>query len=234
MRDEDDLIRDIYNGVINVFKLPVGLYDEWGGTLAGAIDKGYAIQDDMQNELKENIKLFSAAKTFNFVYDASMLMMSGGKLLSFPAFREKARVLVNTYESWLRAEYETALGQAQMAAHWRTIMQTKDILPLLEYRSQRDGNVSPVCKSLDGIIQPVTSPFWATHSPLNHFNCRCEIRQLHQGEITDLRKKSYLDPEPEFANNPGVSGQAFNKKHPYFRVPKKYRDFARQNFGLPI
>jgi len=34
--------------------------------------------------------------------------------------------------------------------------------------------------------------------------------------------------------NPGTSKEVFDKSHPYFDVPKKYKKFAKTNFGMPI
>jgi hypothetical protein len=40
---------------------------------------------------------------------------------------------------------------------------------------------------------------------------------------------------PTFLSNPGITKQIYTNKHPYFAsVPRSDRDFAKENFGLPI
>ena len=40
--------------------------------------------------------------------------------------------------------------------------------------------------------------------------------------------------QPLFNSNPYRDGQIFTKEHPYFDIPKKDIEYAKQNFNLPL
>lgn len=50
--------------------------------------------------------------------------------------------------------------------------------PYWRYTAILDGRTTVVCKTCDGTTLPADHPFWATHQPPLHFNCRATIRAL--------------------------------------------------------
>jgi hypothetical protein len=176
------LIRAIYNGKINPLKLPKKLYSEIANHLTEGVYKGYggglsAFDFDtpdyrMVANLRENVYIFSGAKTFNYVLSTEGLIVEGNEILPFKEFKKRALTVYEQYnDTWLKTEYETAIGQAQNARAWQDIEVVKESFPLVKYQTSNDANVSIICRPLDGVILPVGDPFWATHSPKNHYNC---------------------------------------------------------------
>ena len=238
------LIKAIYNQVVNAWNLPPGLYNAIADHLKSGVYKGfggnlksfeYNSPDlEMLKQLRENIYFFSGAKTFNYVISTEELMFEGNELIPYNEFKKKATDLFELHnEHWLEAEYRTAIGQAQSARDELRITKEKNIFPLVEYVAVIDENTSQVCRQLDGLILPVNDPIWKTHSPLNHYQCRCLKRQIREGEISK-KPKNLINPSPLFQNNPGDTGEVFNKHHPYFDVPGKYKAYAKRNFDLPV
>lgn len=256
------LFKDIYAGRVTPRVLPRDLYFAIADYLKGAIYQGYGTdlfelkknlnekinsgfteQDlELLQEMRTNIYLFSAAKTYQQVREmSSSLISDDGVIVSFKEFREKAE---KTYElfnkTWLQTEYDTAIGQAQSARKWQIIEQQADVLPLLEYHAVLDSRTSEICRPLDGIIAPVNDPIWKRVAPLNHFNCRCMLKQLDEGKVTGQKAKEErvnetLDKMQDlFKINTGIDGYIFSKEHPYFDVAPKDKSFARRNFDLPI
>lgn len=239
------LIRRIYNGQINPLHLPKKLYKEIANYLNKGVEEGFkATLEDLSEgskdymmllDLKENIYIFSAAKTFNYVLSTEGLIVENNEVLPFAEFKKRALQVYDQYNvNWLEAEYNTAIGQASNARDWVGYEDRKEYLPLLKYVTIHDSNVSEVCKSIDGVIKPVDDSFWNTHSPLNHYQCRCHLDQIGQGRETDLSKMDIVNPSKEFSSNSGKTGEVFTKDHPYFDVPQKYKKFAKTNFGLDI
>lgn len=253
------LFRGIYTGKITARSLPEslyiaigeylkkGVYQGFGATLSSLkqakMPEGFTTVDrELLVELRTNIYLFSAAKTYQQVRTMSdALIGDDGKILPFKQFREKADQVYDLYnKTWLQTEYDTAIGQAQMAHQWNEIERYKDVLPLLQYDGVDDSRQSDICRSLDGIIAPVGDPIWKRIAPLNHFLCRCRLRQLTEGKVTGAKKKAAKVSEAEekmqdlFKMNPGQSGYVFSKEHPYFDVAPKDKALAKRNFDLPI
>lgn len=222
---EFDLPLDYYNAVVDYLKQ--GLYKGFGSDLASATGKDL----ELLIELRDNVYMFGAAKTYNEVKEISALLTDGENVRTFAEFKAEAMKVYETYNvDYLKTEYNTAIGQGTMAAKWNEIEKNKDILPLLQYSAI--GDACDICEPLDGMIAEVNDPVWDSVMPLNHFNCLCTVLQLDEGKPTENRDEIVADVEdkmqPIFINNAGKTGEVFSKEHPYFYGP------GDKNFGLPI
>lgn len=247
--DDDiaELIQGIEDGTITIMSLPVAYYNALTDYLKRAVFEGFgasletvsSLDLDLLEELVTNVYMFGAAKTFQQTAEISRLLVDDeGNQRSSREFNRLARETYDNWNNnWGETEYNTAIGQADMAAKWREIERQKDIIPNLEYSAVMDPNTSEICAPLNGIIAPVDDPIWDKISPLNHFNCRCLLLQT-----TDAPTEGYEEVAGEviktipdsFQNNPGKTGEIFTKDHPYFEVSNQYRDWAKQNFGLEL
>jgi SPP1 gp7 family putative phage head morphogenesis protein len=244
------LIDGIYSGSISEYDLPEGLYHAIAKFFEKGLYKGFGMEladatgkdFELLAELRENIYMFSAAKTFQEVKEIGSLMIDeNGERRTAQQFNAIGRQTFSQWnDTWGTTEYNTAVGQAQQASKWNEIEANKDVLPMLRYSAVMDANTSEICAPLDGLIAPVDDPIWNTVSPLNHFNCRCVLLQEAGKEGTPDDKKAAAVKEvedlmqPVFKMNPGKDGYIFKDDHPYFQLEKKDRDFARENFGLPL
>lgn len=255
------LIKAIFDGKIDAGKLPVQLYYAIADHLKSGVYKGFGftlsslskeikkastvfeLRDlELLAELRTNVYMFSAAKTYQQVKDmAAAITDDNGTVRPFKEFEETARQTFDLYnETWLQTEYNTAIGQAESAMAWRNFERDADVLPLLEYDATMDANTSEICAPLNGIIAPVDDPIWDAIMPLNHFNCRCIVRQREEGKTTPdgEKEQAYKDATEQmqdvFKMNPGKDGYIFKEDHPYFSVPKEDKEYAKRNFDLPI
>lgn len=241
------LIKGIEDGSITELDLPVGYYNALTDYLKKAVFEGFGstletvskLDLPLLEELVTNVYTFGAAKTFQLTKEISGLLVDeNGKVRSSREFNRIARETYDNWNNnWGRTEYNTAIGQADMAAKWREIEKQKDILPFLKYDAVVDKNTSDICRPLDGIVAPVGDKIWSKIMPLNHFNCRCVVLQVAGGETKNNDKPVEAVTgmmQPMFINNAGQSGQIFTKDHPYYDVAKEYRDYAKKNFNLPI
>lgn len=244
----DELIADIYAGRVDVYSLPKPLYKAIASHLENALYKGYGGTTidfggkplAVLEELRENIYMFSGAKTYQQVREMTDLLINDEGLRSFSDFKKEALKVYEQYNvNWLNTEYNTAIGQAQSAARWNQIIEQADVLPMLKYSAVIDANTSDICRPLDGITLPVGDKFWNIHSPLNHFNCRCVLLQVDdratpKSMVDKAAKEMDGLMQPVFKMNPGKDRVIFNDKHPYFDVAPKDKELAKRNFDLPI
>jgi len=257
--DENDLNRitnDVWIGTVSVENLPSSVYWKTAKYLKEGLDKGFAqgakadLIDIAFNspdkllleELTQNIYLFSGAKTYQEVRAMSNLLLQPELKSSFYKFKEQATKVFNDYNiDYLQAEYQTSLASARMGAEWNRIVADADLLPLLEYDTIGDDRVRPTHRALDKIIRPVNDKFWSVYYPPNGWRCRCSVRQItaEEGEVTNLQGWLKPDDVPgEFKMNVGVDKYVFKTKgkdkHPYFKIAKKDKGLARNNFGFSI
>jgi SPP1 gp7 family putative phage head morphogenesis protein len=262
----EDLLKGIFNGSVTEYELPEdlyyaiadylkdGLYDGFGTDLNGLtkliekdIETAFTQTDlELLQELRENIYMFSAAKEYQTVRDmVDAITDEKGNVRSFADFKEVADGIAKTqFNSWLEAEYDTAIGQAQNAIRWSRIEKDKDVLPYLMYSGVEDANECDICFPLNGMVLPVDDPFWNEFMPENHFRCRCTVQQLDEDSKKDVATEEEVEKvtgpvrekmAPEFLMNPGKDKVVFNDEHPYFsNVPKEDRGYAANNFDLPI
>lgn len=240
-----DYSKEIYNGSINSFNLPEKLYQSTALELLKGIEEGSGadyinfefgkLGERTALALRENVYLFSGAKTFSYVLSTENLLLgSDGQIIPFKQFEELAKANNALYnKNWLEVEYNSAQIQASNIVDFKDFQATKDTYPFLKYVTFKDRNVSEICKRLEGVVMATDSTFWHTHSPQQHYQCRCRLEPLTDGVETKLSTKNLIKPNPLF-KNPAITEQVFNKSHPYFNVDAKYKAFAKTNFGFNI
>lgn len=270
--NKDEIIAAVYSGTINPENLPKELYYETANILKKGAYKGYGgllaefkfDSPDYETlaELRENIYMFSAAKTFQQTLEMTQeLVGDNDEIIPFKEFKEACLeiykryngedidVSINELKGWIKAEYDTAVGMSRSAAKWVNVVKAKATHPYLKYIAVMDAHTCPICLPLDGIILPITDSFWSTNMPLNHFNCECTVEQL---DIQDAEEEGVTPDEEVIKNvkmseetkdklfnmNPGMDKTIFKdtgrNQHPYFEVSQRYRELARNNFNLDI
>lgn len=218
--------------------------------LTAAIEKGYRMKigelapgnmhQEMLHNLRKNVHLFSGFKNYHMLREATdKLVDETGALRSFAAFKDEVLKLHNQYNvSWLEAEYNHAVSSSQMASKWVDIQETKETLPLLQYITAGDGRVRADHQALEGITLPVDDPFWNKFYPPNDWNCRCQVRQLADGNTTPgkvlAEKQELLKLKSEFDGNIAKDGVLFPPTHPYYKVQSQHQAQANTNWGINI
>ncbi len=249
-RKLEGLIDDIYTGKVSEYDIPEDLYRATVEYLKNGLYKGFGQTLDeaegadleLLSQLRENIYMFSAAKNFTELKQMTEMLTDGDAVRSFEDFKSAATEVFDIHnEDYLATEYQTAMASASSAAKWRDVEDEKDVLPNLRYSAIIDDRTSEICLPLNGTVAPIDDPIWATITPPNHFNCRCVILQedgdaklTPDGDKEDRFEKVDKEMDDMFKQNPGQTGEVFDKDHPYFSVPDKDIPFAKKNFGLKI
>lgn len=186
---------------------------------------------NLLHSLEKNVWQFSSAKTYNQLKQMSeALYKPDGSLRSFDEFRIQTTIITGKHLRHLKAEYNTAVASAQMAAKWKTIQEQKDTYPLLQFEAVEDERTTAICLDLHEVIRPVDDPFWLQYYPPNHYNCRSTVRQLRKGDITPTSEIIYPVIPDIFKVNLGERGLAFPEDHAYFTdTPPEVLSAARKH-----
>jgi SPP1 gp7 family putative phage head morphogenesis protein len=183
--------------------------------LAGGVS--YETLPELAAFMQDNIFVFSGFKTYQELKQASLLLRdANGKLRSFTDFKKEIKKLNATYNgAFLNAEYNLAVSSSQMATKWKGFESQKDDYDLV-YDAVNDKRTRPEHAAIDGVVEPVDSPFWNTHYPPNGWNCRCTVYQVEKGTKGTTMPKDIPANPSLFQNNVGKTGIIFPSSHPYF------------------
>ena len=247
-----DLINGISDGSITEYNIPEdlyfaisdyllsGVYKGFGGTLADFSGKDL----ELLNELRENTYMFSAAKSFQELSQMRDLMFNAEGELKIG--REFAKDAAQTFENFNTnyglTERNTCIAQAQSASKWNEIQRNKDLLPYLTYQTIGEGLGCEICAPLDGLTALVDDDIWNSIYAPNHFNCECIVIQdeaENVNETPEEEKNDIVDGAEDkmsdvFKMNSGKDGYIFKEDHPYFQISEKDKDYAKNNFNMPI
>lgn len=243
----EEYLLGVYLGVISTDNLSTDYHVRVTSLFENAIEKGFQenlldlnLDNDLfttMQQLRLNVYKFSAAKQYQQVRLMSDLITPD---MAFTDFR---KVAIETFEefnkTYLRTEFDTAVGQSQSARDYLEAVAEKEQFPLIQYKTQIDGRVRPEHQVLEGIILPVDDPFWDDYFPKNGWNCRCFTIRLSSGVVTDKSKIDFEQIEDKvpdiFKMNPAKDNLIFNEgKHPYFEVKRGDTQLKRRNFNLPL
>lgn len=117
-------------------------------------------------------------------------------------------------ENVFRTNVQTAYG----AGRYQQARQVADYRPYWQFDAIEDVRTSPWCRPLGGVIRRYDDPWWRTHVPPLHFQCRSSIRTLNETQAAregitpdeDLPKDEAggeLRPQDGFGAAPDHVGQ---------------------------
>lgn len=209
-----------------------GVEKGFGNTL-GELD--YDSSDfELLTQLKYNAASLAAFKNHSLATEMLHSVFDGaGELRDWSEFKEAALKLDNTYNTtWLRTEYDTAVGQANMAARWQDFKADAHLYPNLKYiQIQRDTKREDHSK-WHGLILPINHKFWDTHLPQNDWGCGCDVEQTDEETNSRGIAVDAMPPNRDGFNiNAGKHGKVVGNDHPYFKV-KSHKKVARMSKGL--
>lgn len=248
------LIDSIYDGTTGPYNLPQQLYLQTAEKLTEAVYKGYGkpMSDfemgspdyELINQLRGNVYMFGAAKTFTQVMDIGGMMYEGNELIEFSKFKKAALERFKTYnKTYLETEYTTAITSANSAQNWEYAVENIKLFPRFKSVAIVDSNTTIECFRMNGVIADVKDNIWNHNTPPRHWKCRCYLELLdktdEQTSTSETKKRNIAerndkDMQEIFKMNPGRQKLIFSDKHPYFQIEPKYKSWARQNFGLLI
>lgn len=83
--------------------------------------------------------------------------------------------------------------------------EVKKARPYWRFDGIDDDRQTEICEALDGTIRPADDPFWNTHTPPLHFNCRSVLVPLSQEEAEEEgidEKSPEVDADDGFGKQP--------------------------------
>lgn len=129
---------------------------------------------------------------------------------SFEAFKKKVKD--ELYKAWGEERpwhVETIFRNANQRAYQagrRAQLLEPDVLryrPYLKAEPILDARTTEVCRRLEGVVLLASHPFWRTHWPPLHHNCRTSIRSL---TLADAKEEGISKRAPRVKADAGFGG----------------------------
>ncbi len=126
----------------------------------------------------------------------------------------------------LRTIYETNTQMSYSAGRWKGQIASVKYRPYGQYLSVIDKSTTKRCRSLNGLILPLTDPFWKKFYPPNHWGCRATVRTVSQREMDSdnlvlaSSEGRMIEKQVEIGGqNVAVSGFKINDNETYWCDP---------------
>lgn len=172
----------------------------------------------MLRHLHRNVYQFSVAKNYSQMRALTdALTDDEGRVRPFSDLQIEALKIDRKYNvDYLRAEYDTAVGAAEMASEWAAL-ERQGGNPMLRYVTAGDERVRESHRVLDGLQRPMNDPIWNDIYPPNGWRCRCTVTVVAGAATPDRQIRLPKDIPPMFRTNLAKTGMLFPKGHPYFK-----------------
>ncbi|RTH26277.1 phage head morphogenesis protein, partial [Thermus scotoductus] len=93
----------------------------------------------------------------------------------------------------LETVFRTNLQLAYGAGRWKEAVSARELRPYWGLSVVLDGRTSKICRPLAGIVLPADHPFWRTHVPPLHHNCRTALVTYTREEG---ERRAWKEPPP--------------------------------------
>jgi SPP1 gp7 family putative phage head morphogenesis protein len=172
----------------------------------------------MLMRITRDVWQFASAKNYQQMRDMTMALVDEkNQLRSFNDFEEIAKGINTKYNrTWLRTEYDHAIGSSTMASRWAEFQTNAKDQPYLTYRTVGDNEVRYEHQLLNGITRKITDDFWRRYFPPNGWRCRCDAEQ-QSGSAIETQYLPKVGIDPMFDTNLAATGMVFPAGHAYYK-----------------
>lgn len=192
-------------------------FDEAASFLKNRIPVTKKEWNDIEEKLRFRAFTMTRLAELDYIEKAKQTIISsiesGGSIAeSWKSLRENIDVDVDKvnpgyWETVYRTNIQTAYNAGRKKGYEKN---PPDALALIVIE---DGRTSSICRPLIGLVLPYNDPFWDTHWPPFHFNCRTTVRAVYNREIKDENvsfsnapTSEVFVPQKGFGSNPLESG----------------------------
>ena len=200
------------------------LYRAYSENLRGAVSgvlgaSSYGDRySDMQSQFEANTARFAAYKAFHATQQLQrQLADSDGVARSPEEFDRMARAVLNTFNRYQAAEYNTAVARARTAKQWADFSQGDNmfLFPNIRWLPSRSANPREQHMPFYNRVWAKNDPFWNSNQPGNLWNCKCDWEETDDPVTGD--NPEGIRPARGLEGNPAETGQIFTDECTYIK-----------------
>lgn len=141
--------------------------------------------------------------------------------------------MLNTFNRYQAAEYNTATARARTAKQWTDFNAdpiANELYPNLRWIRTRSANPRELHLRFAGLVLPKNDPFWLQNQPGNLWNCKCDWEEtddptntndLTPDELDEYRSDGGGIHANGLDGNPAETGEIFSDQCTYFKQAGK-------------
>ena len=184
---------------------------------------------DMCDQFEANVARFAAYKAFHATRQLEhQLADRDGVERSPEEFDRMARAVLNTFNRYQAAEYNTAVSRARTAKQWADFSQGDNmfLFPNLRWIPSRSANPREEHMPFYDLVLPKTDHFWTVNQPGTLWNCKCDWeetddpvdhRDLTPDQLAEYRTEKGSIHAKGLEGNPAQTGQIFTDQCTYVK-----------------
>ncbi|MDU1892746.1 MAG: phage minor head protein [Dysgonomonas sp.] len=209
----DELIEKVREGKLNLDDLDKDFILKTYNRLNKAAQNGYGKEyynDAIARKMRQNLLEFAATKTH---IQQREVQLFSDSMEDKKQFEDEARKYLNLQnDTYLDVQVAWAARSAQAARQFQEWLLDKAIYPHVKFRTMMDKDVRPAHAVLEGMVLEIGDPLLDQYmTPLDP-RCRCWWEQTRD-VLTNFTPQ--YTPDPQWAGNPGKTGEIFNENNSY-------------------
>lgn len=213
----EKILQDIKEGKNN--NIHSELYKSYSDNFKNAVSgvlgaKKYADKYfDMQMQLQANVSRFAAYKAYHCTEQLKKQLADNPK-----GFDTIGKAVINTFNRYQAAEYNTAVARARTAKQWHDFNAdptSNELYPNLKWLPSRSADPREQHMAFYGLVLPKTDPFWQQNQPGNLWNCKCDWEETDDPP-TKIRPNSNIHSRG-LDGNPAMTGNIFTDECTYIK-----------------
>ena len=172
--------------------------------------------EDLRMQFEANLSRFAAYKAWHATRQVErQLADSYGVARSPEAFDRMASAVLNTFNRYQAAEYNTAVARARTAHQWQQFSQGDNmfLFPNLRWLPSRSANPREAHMPFYNRVWSKTDPFWNSNQPGNLWNCKCDWEETDDPVTGD--NPEGIRPAKGLEGNPADTGRIFTDQCTY-------------------
>jgi hypothetical protein len=174
---------------------------------------------ELQQQLISNVTKFAAYKAWHATQQLDRARADeDGVVRSDEEFRRRAQAILNAFNRYQVAEYNTATARARTAKQWFDFSDKKHklLFPNLRWVPSRSADPREQHMAFYGLVLPKDHSFWRHNQPGNLWNCKCDWEETDDDTSSDIPQTDINAKGLD--DNPAITGEIFTQSAPYFRL----------------
>lgn len=232
------VLDDLKNGVVP--DINPDLYEAYSQNLRKAVSGvvGDEAHTDMAAQFNANVSRFAAYKAYHATRELADL--EAGEIDT------KGKAILNKYNRWQAAEYNTATARARTARQYHDFTSdpvSNELYPNLKWLPSRSANPREEHIPFYGLVLPKGDDFWTHNQPGTLWNCKCDweetddpvnTRGLTPKQLADYSTEKGAIHAQGLEGNPAKTGKIFTDECPYVKNAGKHGSEIVEEFFRPI
>lgn len=221
------VLDDLKNGTVK--EIDTDLYEAYGNGLRKAVDTVLGEIEygdeyfDMQMQMCANVSRFAAYKAYHATQEL--------KDVDPADIDKKGKLILNKYNRWQAAEYNTAVARTRTAKQYHDFTSdpiSNELYPNIKWLPSRSASPREAHRVFWNRVWAKNDPFWNSNTPGSLWNCKCDWEETDE-PVTDKNPNGTMSAKG-LEGNPALTGEIFTKDCPYVKKGGK----AVKDFWEPI